>query len=178
MPERASSLLFSFPSALRSRTPALDPPRLRSLHMIRWNPVLVVCLCSCCDGWSFTSRNRRLVGRIDSLRATGRFLCSFPRFPTSIRTTSFLWEVGRYPGTIDKIAGAKKARKEEEVEKDADDGTLVSRNQGRNGGSTHICGSKMLVSCSTMLTVSLYTWTVKNCPAPLLRTVAKFSLRS
>lgn len=71
----------------------------------------------------------------------------------SLATLALLWEVGCDPDGVEEVDNADKAGQKEEVKEDAVDGQSDACDKGGPWGVIHICGSKMLVSGSTTLTV-------------------------
>lgn len=73
---------------------------------------------------------------------------------TGLAALPLLREVGRNPDGVKEVANADKASQEEEVEEDAIKVSQLPAT-GADSGISYICGSKMLVSGSTTLTVPL-----------------------
>jgi len=136
--------------------------------VLRGDPALVVGLGTAGDGRAIGADDSNLVSRIDLLGATGRLLRTLATFAAAL----LLGKERSDPRVIDEVDGPTEYAKENKVEEDA--GEFVSANKrkkkdhcqdqrGRSemsetkyeAGKTYICGSKMLVGASTMLTVSL-----------------------
>lgn len=143
--------------------------------MMRRNPALVICRGFRGHRWSIGSNDGDLISRINLLRLAGRFLGAF----AALASTALLGEQGTDPGAVNEIACASEGSAEKEIEEDTvvmvSDWLFLPMAQRLKD---YICGSKMLVSASTTLTVSLNAWTVYGVPSLSVMTAARFSFKS
>ena len=111
---------LSFPSALWAWSSALHPPRLRSLDVMSWNPLLIVSLGSRSRGFRFCWRlnGEWLLFRTTSItttKATGPAACS-----------SFGSEVRLNPDRVEGVTNSDESREEKEIQEySSEDGVSV-----------------------------------------------------
>jgi len=142
---------------------------------MRRDPALVICRCLRCHGRSIGSENGDLISWINLLRLAGRFLGAF----AALASTALLGEEGADPGAVDEIACASEGSAKKKIKEDA----VVGISDQLSLWTVHYCttyiwGSKMLVSASTTLTVSLKAWRVYGVPSLSVITAARLSFKS
>lgn len=128
---------------------APDTLGLGALEMLGRDPALIISLGTRGDSRAISANDSNLLRGIDLLASTRGALSALAAFAATL----LLGEEGSNPGIVDEVKGTGENSEENDIQKDA--------RSGQNGlvataESTYICGSKMLVGASTMLTVSLY----------------------
>lgn len=130
---------------------AADALSLRALKVRGGDPALIVGLSTRGDSGTVSTDNSNLVGGVDLLGASGGLLGALAALAAAL----LLGEEGRDPGVVDEVDGSGEGAQEDSVQEDAKSTCQFAIGAMFANAGTYICGSRMLVGLSTMVTVSL-----------------------